>query len=196
MFVATTFKQGSSPPCFLLLSSSRKNQSSTWRWRFVGIAFSSNHGLSSNIHFQMLLELGSLLLWRWLNTKSNSGIWNSNEFSCCKLWALASVWQLTKLVCTSSKVGSQIPNQGWKIVLVNECTISFYLLFFWIFVMNALFISTTHHCTKLSRMCLCFCCALVCLVFYLKCFAFVVPSIVFLFIKSWNERTWNQQQGW
>jgi len=43
--------------------------------------------------------------------------------------------------------------------------------------MNALFISA-HHCAELSKVCLCFCCVLGFFFFYLKCFVFVVLSMV------------------
>jgi hypothetical protein len=88
-----------------------------------------------------------------------------------------------KLVCASSKVGSQIPIQGCKNVSIDEGMSSFYFFFFWIFVMNTLFIFVTHHYTELSQVCLCFSNALVCFFFYLKCFVFVVLSIVFLFLE-------------
>jgi hypothetical protein len=50
--------------------------------------------------------------------------------------------------------------------------------------MNPLFIYVTHHYPKLSKAPLCFSSALVCLYFYLKCFAFVVFFIALLFLES------------
>jgi hypothetical protein len=96
------------------------------------------------------------------------------SFHLVKLWVLASVQWFMKLVCTSSKVVSQIPIQRCKNVSVDEIKNSFYLCFFgfllWI------------HCSYLQhtnmqsfpkcvydfvvRWFVCFCCAFYCIFIY------------------------------